>query len=172
MIETDATNVIWNRRSKVRRKRKQKRKSKSCEWKFWWKSWLQRDVENVWFFVWRKGRFLWQNRANRFRRRRLLKTLRIRAFQTLTNRCLLIDCRHEIENYSWLMHKEETWLTKWTNVEALRRRKDFLILTQIKWSRLFTKHVNQIIDDEIRFLMFWYRCSKRWSRKCKWTIDW
>ena len=132
MIEANATNMIWNRKSKERRKRrrKRKRKSRSCEWKSWWESWLQRDVENVWHFAWRIDRFLWQSRTTkryRFRERMLLKIFRIRAFQTLTNRCLLIDCKHEVKNYSWLIKR--AWLTRWTNVKTLRRSKIFSMLT-------------------------------------------
>ena len=131
MIEADATNVkIWRRKSKERRRRK----SRSCEWEFWlqkweswWESWLQRDVKDVCHFVWRKDRFLWQSRSrtDRFRRRMLLKTLR--TFQTLTNRCLLIGCRHEVRDYSWLVRGEKARLTRWTSVVALRRSKILLM---------------------------------------------
>ena len=120
MIETNATNMIWNRKSKKRRKRKRKRKS--CEWKSWlqkWKSWLQRNVENVWLFVWWNDRFLRQNKANRFRRRRLLKTFRFWTFQILINRCLLIECRQKVDDDAKLI-----W-NRWSSVETLRRNRTF-----------------------------------------------
>ena len=174
MIEADATNVIWKRRSKERRKRRLKRRRKSCEWEFWlqkwgfcWKLWLQRDVENVWFFVWWKNRFLWQSKTAkryRFRERMLLKILRIRAFQILTNRCLLIGCKQKVDDDSWLIDKS-------TSVKALWKRTTLLMLSQIKWFDLSMKHANQIIDCKIelrdRFSKHWWKCYERnWRASC------
>ena len=103
MIETNATNVICNRKSKNERKHKRKRKRKSCEWKFWLqkKNWLQRNVKNVWHFVWRKNWFFWQNKTTkryRFRERMLLKTFRIQTFSILINRRFLIDYKQKIND--------------------------------------------------------------------------
>ena len=131
MIEANAINIeIWKRRFKKRRKCR----SKSCEWESWLQkreSWLQRDVENARLFVWRKDRFLWQNRNRtteryRFRERKLLKTFRIWAFQILTNRCLLIGCRRKIDDDSRLI--ESVWSIRLTTFKTLWKRTTILML--------------------------------------------
>ena len=123
MIEANAINMkISMRRSRKRRKCERKSERESW-WESWWKRWLQRDVENVCHFIWWKDRFLWQSKAikrKRFRKRMLLKSLRFWAFQTLSSRRLLIDCRQKVNDDSWLI-----WLT---NVKALRRRTTLLML--------------------------------------------
>ena len=176
IIETNATNVkIWRRKSKERRRCKRKSK-----WEFWWESWLQQDVKDVCSFVWRRDRFLWQNKSKtikrkRFRERMLLKTLRFWTFQTLTNRRLLIDCRQKVDDDSWLICR---WESRLTSVNALRRWTTILMLMQIKWFRLFTKHANQIIDCKMKLLRFskhWCKCCER-SERCIsrqfWWCNW
>ena len=136
-------------------------------WELWlrkWEFWLQRDVEDVWLFVWRKDRFLWQSRSrtNRFRRHVLLKTLRFWAFQTLTNRCLLIDCRQEVDDDVRLICSR--W-ARLTSVKILRESTAILVLRQIKWSWLFSKHALKIMNCKIelrdRFSKHWCRCCER-----------
>ena len=179
MIETDATNVIWKRKSKKRRRNKRKCRRKSCEWEFWlqkwkfcWKSWLQRNVEKVWLFVWRQNRFFWQdrNRTNRFRERMLLKTFRIRVFQILTNRCFLIDCKQKINDDVKLIN------SKLTNVKFLRRKSTILILLQIKWFEFFNKHAMKIMNCKMkfrnRFSKSWCRCRDRRNWWCNFHRFW
>ena len=80
-----------------------------------------------------------------------------------------------IENAIQIIHSEikffrnwETRLRKLTRIEILRKKTLIMMLSQIKWFKFFMKHANQIIDNEIKFR---YKCSKKWKRKNKRTIE-